>query len=201
MNIKKWLKSFFVVEKPEPKRVVVEGLFPRMQDSEVVDVVYRTHSDDTLDMLKQRSIKLIQATAKQHDVDANLIQAICEKESALYPFAIRAERGLIKQKWYRDCMIKHRFNPDDVINTCSLGLMQILYVNIIDARYEVRNPEELVGYPTYTLKCAIDHLKGLLDRYRLEDALSAYNAGRPWLGNRDTYVRPIMKRYNKLGGV
>lgn len=151
-------------------------------------------SKATSEFQKQYAIDLISGYGR----DAILIRAIAEKESQLYPFALRVEPGLKQQQWYRDQMSKHNRDPENLWNTASYGLMQILYATALDYDTTLGMSQYLTGYPELTLFLAVTHLKKLMSRYDLPDAISAYNWGSPTDRNRANYVEPILRRIEEL---
>lgn len=158
-------------------------------------------SNPTREFLELYSLKLIKDIAKEENIDENLVRAIAEKESRLYPFAFRVEPRLRARKWYIDVMSKYNKDSRNLLHTASYGLLQILYVNTL--KYPKIGPPVppllLLSTPDLALQYGIWHLKGLLDRYdRVEDAVSAYNWGHSTRRNREQYVNPIMRRLEEL---
>lgn len=159
-------------------------------------------SRKTTKFLHSYSKNLIKQVSNEMDIDYNLILAIANHESSLNPFAVRIEPHLLKQEWFINVLHKHKHDINDLWTTYSFGLMQILYVNILDQEWTIQPylynrdyiPQLLIGESKFTLGCGIKHLKGLLGRYTLEESLSAYNAGIPTSRNYDTYVKPIIER-------
>lgn len=88
---------------------------------------------------------LIQKAAGQHGVDANLVRAVIQVESAYQPRA-RSKKGAV-------------------------GLMQLMPATA--RQYGVRNLYD----PKSNIDAGIRHLRTLLDRFPLNLALAAYNAG------------------------
>jgi len=101
---------------------------------------------------------IIESAAKQYHLDPNLIRAFIKTESNWKPNAERAEPQ-IKDKSY--------------------GLMQVL----LGTGRMVANNSSLTAaqlkQPTVNILVGSKYLKQQLDKYPFDDAISAYNAGRP----------------------
>ena len=101
---------------------------------------------------------IINSAAKQFKVDPNLIRAVITVESNWKPDAERAE-------------------PQ--IKDTSYGLMQVL----LGTARMVANNQSITAtqlkQPTLNILLGSKYLSQQLDKYPLDDAISAYNAGRP----------------------
>ena len=89
--------------------------------------------------------EIIDAVSVRHSVDAALVYALIEVESAYRPDA-RSPKG-------------------------AMGLMQLMPATV--TQYAVSDPFD----PTANIEAGIRHLRRLLDRYDIDSALAAYNAG------------------------
>jgi len=117
---------------------------------------------------------LISTLSATHHVDARLVHAVIEQESAYQPRA-RSKKG-------------------------ARGLMQLMPDTA--RQYGVRNSYD----PKSNIEAGIRHLKDLLSRFDLPNALAAYNAGEgtvlrygglPPLPETQTYVRNILRRVGR----
>jgi hypothetical protein len=174
----------------------VEGLEARRPLVDAPIIPYRSVA--TKSFLRVYSLGLIKSVAVVVDIDARLLQAVAEKESDLFPFAVRVEPHLPRQAWYRSAMSNGGFDPDNLWNAASYGLMQILFVTARE-QVDISNSLKLLADPTLALRAGAIYLQSLMRKYRaVGDALSAYNAGTPTGMNRESYVNPILDRYAAL---
>ena len=154
-------------------------------------------SKATIEFLRDQSLQWIEAIAES-DEERHVIRALAEKESHLYPLAVRFEPALLKQDWYRKACESKGFDPDNPWNACSYGLVQVLFVTALDYDGDLPSARELLSEPRHALWCGVEHLRKLRRRFTLYSALSAYNAGRPVNSNRESYVLPILRRIEEL---
>jgi len=161
-------------------------------------------SKNTELLLLKEAHKLIKRVSNDYQIDACLIEAISEHESSMRMFALRYESHLKDNIYFREHMDEHGKDPDLPWHSCSYGLMQILYWNMVaklPASIKALPAYELVGMPDLTLQLAVEHFKELLTKYRdIEEAVSAYNAGEPTHKNYKNYVKPIVDKYTELKG-
>jgi len=143
----------------------------------------------TRQFVERESIDLIRRISAKLKVDHIVIHAIAIKESSLRPFAVRVETKLPSYKWYRDAINKVGLDPNNLWNTASYGLLQVLFATALDY-IKLKSPFELL-VPEVGLRAGILHFKKLSQKYSFEDALSAYNYGYPTPKNRDVYVEKI----------
>jgi len=124
---------------------------------------------------------IIASAAKQNRLDPNLIKAFIRTESNWMPNAERAEPQ-IKDKSY--------------------GLMQVL---LGTARSVANNssitPTQL-KQPTLNILIGSKYIRMQMDKYSFDDAISAYNAGRPLYSSLPTrryvnqdYVNKVKRNY------
>lgn len=151
----------------------------------------------TRNFLKAYSLGLIKVVSVEREIDAALVQAIAEKESGLFPFAVRVEPQLCRAGWYRSFMRSKGFDPDNLWNAASYGLLQVLFSTALEY-VDVKHPLDMLANPKLALEAGVLHLQSLMRRYPLGSAISAYNAGTPTEKNRENYVKPVMERYEEL---
>jgi soluble lytic murein transglycosylase-like protein len=156
-----------------------------------------TLSHETWNALQAEVREMRTEIAAVYSIDGVLLEAIMEQESGQYPYALRVENGLLRQGWFLRACRQWGLDADDWRMRTSIGLMQILTVNCYAQGFR-GSWEVLFGDYRLSLDYACRHWMGLLRRYALEDALSAYNAGSPTSANRRSYVAPILTRYRHL---
>lgn len=169
----------------EARRPVVEGpVLP-----------YRSLA--TKNFLNAYSLGLIKVVSVEREIDAALVQAIAEKESDLFPFAVRVEPQLCRAGWYRSFMRGKGFDPDNLWNAASYGLLQVLFSTALEY-VDVKHPLDMLADPKLALEAGVLYLESLMRRYPLASTISAYNAGISTEKNRESYVKPVMERYEEL---
>jgi len=151
---------------------------------------------------------LINTVATNHNVDAFIIAAIIQKESEGDQYACRYEghyKYLFKPQFFAK---KNRISleTETTLQKTSFGLMQIMGAVAREDGHE-KELVELAAKPELALDLSVKHFKKFLDKYgKLEDAVSAYNAGsvrKDMAGNYSNqyYVDTVMSFYRELGGV
>lgn len=158
---------------------------------------------------------VVSQAANRHGLEPAVLAALVWKESAGDPHAIRSEPHY---RWLWDCWENAPFRrltaeeaglshpPADfrgptgasvptewAAQRISWGLCQVMGATARERGFRGAFLSSLLE-PEIGAEFGARHLALLLSRYELEDALSAYNAGRPTDGNRDAYVRPVLKQ-------
>lgn len=112
---------------------------------------------------------------KAFGVDPNLIRAVIKVESNWDPNAYRYEAHL---------------------GEASYGLMQVLPSTAKSVTGWTGLTIANLKTPIINVLVGTRYLKDLLNRYSLDKAISAYNAGRPITGNKP-YVQSVKKWYRR----
>lgn len=136
----------------------------------------------------------IRAAAAKHDLDPNLVAAICAVESGFKPEALRYEAKF--QRKYIDPHPKYG-HMDPGIKTLlssSLGLMQTMGVVAHEAGLALSCLEDLYR-PSVALEYGCKHLEQLFQRYwqspetsLIPNVIAAYNAGTARRGSSGKYT-------------
>jgi soluble lytic murein transglycosylase-like protein len=156
----------------------------------------------------------VEAIAISHDLDPDLVQAVCEVESSGKTHAYRYEPAF----WTRYMAGNPEWdgaNPERV--SASYGLMQVMLLTAIEHGYPRADAPEhlfipLVGleYGCKVLARRIKKAKSLAPdvsgEIRLRAALASYNGG--WRGNEPddlpdrnaAYASKVLERYSLLKG-
>lgn len=153
------------------------------------------------------------AVANRHAIPVHLVAAICAKESSFIPGAWRPE-PVYRYLW--DVVKDERFRkltPEEIASEtpppdfgkiggprvqewwgqqASWGLMQVMGANAREHGFRGVYFTDLCD-PEIGLEFGCRFLARLLARNPIEDAASAYNAGRPTQSNEATYVQPVMR--------
>lgn len=137
----------------------------------------------------------IQFWAKQHSVDAKLVEAIVLQESAGRADAFRYEPGFY-DRYLRDNDQYRGQIPRRIAS--SYGLMQVMYTTA--QMYGFHSEPEMLFLPNTNLDYGCRHVSTLLKRYDFVRAIQAYNAGVPDTGPGKTYARQVIARLKKLDG-
>jgi soluble lytic murein transglycosylase-like protein len=85
----------------------------------------------------------------------------------------------------------YTIETETVLQKCSFGLMQVMGAVFRELGYR-GGLTEVLCRPALQLEYGCRHLRPKLDKYGIEDGLSAYNAGRPVQSNR-AYVRKVLE--------
>lgn len=160
-------------------------------------------SADTEKIIHDKYEAAAKKYSKKFKVDTALIRAITQVESVFNPFAVRFEPHLKRAKWYTNT-IPEKYK-DDQYAYCSMGYMQVLYGIARDYGFK-GTPQDLMS-PDNSVHYGTKHLANFLKRWKkVEDAISAYNQGRP-RKDKDTgeyknqrYVDDVMRFYRQFGG-
>jgi len=141
-------------------------------------------------------------TETAYGLPAGVLDAIIMQESAGDPSACRYEPGffdryingvnasLLGGVW----PLRSSDSTERIGRATSWGLMQIMGQTARELGFEAPFFPLLCSQAGLGVDYGARHLKALLGRYGLEDALSAYNAGVPTTLNRASYVAPILAR-------
>lgn len=130
-------------------------------------------------------------------VEEKLIRAIIKKESDFQPMVMRFEPGLMNEEWYLDLLTDSEKTKK--IYYSSIGYMQVLYGSAKIMGYR-GTPHGLLDV-NVNLSYGTKYLSKLLGRYKkIDDAVSAYNAGLPRKNADGTYrnqayVDAVMRNY------
>ena len=158
---------------------------------------------------KSQVRRLIIEVCKELDFDnPTLAEAIIWKESNYDSNAIRDEPAFHDRYMTRTSYAQLiEWNPEvggkvsglTEQDMCahSLGLMQVMGVKFREMGYRGPWLTEVFETPKLGLYYGIKLLQGLLAKYDMNDAISAYNAGSPTPRNA-AYVEDILKKYNIL---
>lgn len=155
----------------------------------------------------------IVAVANRYAIPTYLLAAICAKESGFDPWAWNPEPqyrylwDVAKGEPFRRLTVEESRSeapPADFPRIggdrdqewwgqqSSWGMAQIM--GAVAREYGFRGvffPQ--LSDPEVGLEYACRFLRRLLSRYDQQDAVSAYNAGRPTIDNYDKYVQPVMR--------
>lgn len=152
-------------------------------------------------------VEVVRGTAARHGLDPLMVAAIVQQESAWQPWAIRYEPGY---RWLWPSA-DNPYQPKGVSKDTeaiqqktSWGLMQVMGAVAREHGYRLPFLGGLLQ-PAMGLEFGCLHLSWLRRRFpKLEDLVSAYNAGRPRLGpggNLDHYVGPVLQHMADLAPV
>lgn len=134
-------------------------------------------------ILKKLPLKLLQETAYRHDLDWQLVAAICYHESGCNPYAVRYEPNY---RWlYKTNVFARKLGVTELTERKgqkhSYGLMQVMGSVAREAGFHSYFPE-LFNFDK-NLYYGCKHLAGYKSRWLTEsDYISAYNQGSPRLG-------------------
>jgi len=149
-------------------------------------------------------IEIIKVKAKFYGLDANLVQAICQVESAMNPYAVRYEdhyNYLYKVKEYAK-KLHITEATETILQKMSYGLMQVM--GGVMREYGFAGSMMSACDPYINLEFGCRHLsKFLVQHGDIKTAASAYNCGTP---KRDAhgafknqiYVDKVMAAYYKI---
>lgn len=143
--------------------------------------------------------KEVEHAAKEHGINPALVYAICIKESALDPWAMRFEAGwrwwLNPTRWARRVGVSAR--TEQVAQQCSWGLMQIMGTVARERGFAGDLPN--LCAPKVGLDYGCRHVKYLFGRYSdVRHVLSAYNTGRPETKVGRAYAADVLKKMSDL---
>lgn len=157
-------------------------------------------------MIEQLQITAVQA-ALSYDLDPALVCAICDKESAWNPWAIRYE-PVFYSAYIRDMGTDrlYKANPnmrsgiptvetEKFMLAYSYGLMQVMGQTAREAGFNSQFLSELFDVGV-NLKFGCIVLGQKIKKYKIPDAISAYNAGSPTKSNR-YYVNKVLGLYDE----
>jgi len=136
---------------------------------------------------------LIENASKKHNINPDIVRAICIVESGLDTWAVRYEAGwrwwLSPIKWGKRVGVTTR--TERVCQQMSWGLMQIMGTVARERGFKGDIPN--LCQPDVGLEFGCKHLRWLLDRHKsLDRALSAYNTGRPDTRAGRDYTHEVM---------
>lgn len=146
----------------------------------------------------------IEAAARKHGLDPDLVAAVCYVESSFRPEAIRYEPAF--QKKYIDVNHKYQDTPEATrrLLASSLGIMQVMGVVAVEYGLEIRYLNWLVSLDT-GLDYGCRHLARYMKKYGLDDAVAAYNSGTPkrdknGIYRNQGYVTKVLEKYREYRG-
>lgn len=168
---------------------------------------------DALPPVPSSLLPLIRDAAARHRVRTPLAVAICAQESSFDPDAWRPEPKY-RYLWnVRNEVPFRRLTPEEISSEVappdfpflgvsraqewwgqqsSWGLMQVMGAVAREHGYR-RSFFPGLCKPEVGLEYGCRFLARLLARYDEQDAVSAYNAGRPTIDNNEKYVQPVLR--------
>lgn len=149
--------------------------------------------------------------ANRNGLDPYVLAALVQQESGGMTGAIRYEANypylwdVSKREPYRGPNDPLRFPSvrpcssvtEWMAQKTSWGCTQVMGAVARELGYTGTYLSDLCD-PTIGVEYGAKHLAKFLSKYELEDALSAYNAGHPIDGNRESYVARITQRVQEL---
>ena len=137
---------------------------------------------------KEATIGLASGIAREYNVPRDIVLGVIEQESRYDPLSYR---------WNEE-------NPKDR----SFGLMHLVIPTaqaMADKIYgtgKIVVNDQYLFIPENNLRLGIYYLKEQFEKYGTwENAISAYNAGRPIVGNISSYVEPVLAKGSALGSM
>lgn len=146
----------------------------------------------------------IRAASEEHEISFALLKAICKAESNINPNATRLDPGWSRftdaEKTSELCKkTSTTLATERAHQATAWGLMQVMGAHAREMGFEGSLPA--LCMPEIGLFYGAQRLKKFLNRYSLEDAISAYQAGIPVVLNHQyknqDYVDDVL-RYSKL---
>lgn len=124
-------------------------------------------------------LELIVTHAQAHQLEPELVYAVCRQESSLNPVAVRHEPDY---RWvYRPKDVKPRWcslDTERMLQKTSFGLMQVMGAVFREYGFEGWL-SEVICCPTIQLEYGCRHLERKISKWGKLDGVAAYNAGSP----------------------
>lgn len=144
----------------------------------------------------------IEAAARKYGLDPDLVAAFCYVESSFRPEAVRYEPAF--QKKYIDVNHKYQDTPEATrrLLASSLGIMQVMGVVAVEYGLEITQLSWLTSLDV-GLDYGCRHLARYMNKYGLDDAIAAYNAGTPrrnknGIYRNQGYIDKVLKEFSEF---
>ena len=133
-------------------------------------------------LVPEKTRRLIEEIAPKHNLDPDLVEAICMKESSGNTLATRYEPAFYKT------YVANMDLPEEEkrLRSTSIGLMQVM--GQVAREHGFKGPLEDLLKPEICLEYGCKHLAKKIEKYSIPGGIAAYNAGNVRRKDNGTYV-------------